>query len=79
MPLRPHGQTVPWTDTAHCHALCGGAVEEPRREPLGGESQAPTSSCLAQLCLLLKLGLPAEGLGFARAQTLHWAQRDCGG
>lgn len=39
---------------------------------MGRSSLAPNWSYLARLCLFLKLGLPAEGLGFAQGPDLHW-------
>lgn len=75
-PAEPSCPSIPvngtmWADTACWHSSCGGAIRE-ETEPLGRSSLAPTWSCLAQLCLLLKLGLPAEG------PDLHWAQHTVG-
>lgn len=77
MPLQPCGR-YPVDDTACWRSLCWRRKKAQERQLLGRISLAPTWSCLAQLCLLLKLGLPAEGLGFAEGPDLPWAQHTVG-
>lgn len=54
--------------------MLGGCKRAQETEPLGRSSLAPNWSYLAWLCLFLKLGLPAEELGFAKGPDLHWTQ-----
>lgn len=76
-PCSPVDGTM-WTTLSAGTPYAGGCKKAQERQLLGRISLAPTWSCLAQLCLLLKLGLPAEGLGFAEGPDLPWAQHTVG-
>lgn len=76
-PCSPVDGTM-WTTLSAGTPCAGGCKKAQERQLLGRISLAPTWSCLAQLCLLLKLGLPAEGLGFAEGPDLPWAQHTVG-
>lgn len=76
-PCSPVDGTM-WTTLPAGAPCAGGCKKAQERQLLGRISLAPAWSCLAQLCLLLKLGLPAEGLGFAEGPDLPWAQHTVG-